>query len=62
MKTVEDLLRQVQRARLEQLFEQHRLQADEFERMGDSRFLQELAESQRIKHEIDQLHANAFTR
>ena len=55
MKTVEDLLRQVQRARLEQLYEQHRLQADEFERMGDSRFLQELAESQRIKDEIKRL-------
>ncbi len=55
MKTVEDLLRQVQRARLEQRYEQHRLQADEFERMGDSRFLQELAESQRIKDEIKRL-------
>ena len=29
------------------------LRADELERLGDSRFLQELAESQRIKHEID---------
>ena len=55
MKTVEDLLRQVQRARLEQRYEQHRMQADEFERMGDSRFLQELAESQRIKDEIKRL-------
>lgn len=55
MKTVEDLLRQVQRARLEQRYEQHRLRADEFERMGDSRFLQELAESQRIKDEIKRL-------
>ena len=59
---VDDCIRTMHIAALRRRYEQHRLRADELERLGDSRFLQELAESQRIKHEIDQLHANAFTR
>jgi DNA primase len=43
-------------ARLQALLEEHRLKAQEYERMGDSKFLQELAEIQRIKDEINKLH------
>lgn len=56
MQTVADCVRTLRLARLNSLYEKHRLQADEYERMGDSRFLQELAESQRIKDEIIKLH------
>ena len=38
------------------LYEKHRLLADEYERLGDSRFLQELAESQKIKDAIKNLY------
>lgn len=62
LELVDDCIRVMRIAALRRRYEQHRLRADELERLGDSRFLQELAESQRIKHEIDQLHANAFTR
>jgi DNA primase len=56
MRMVEDCIRTIQLAYLRNQYEEHRLKADELERMGDSRFLQELAESQRIKHEISKLH------
>ncbi|KYZ77043.1 DNA primase [Anaerosporomusa subterranea] len=55
-RTAADCVRILRLARLKDLYENHRLQADEYERMGDSRFLQELAESQRIKDEIIKLH------
>ncbi|MDU4959790.1 MAG: DNA primase [Sporomusaceae bacterium] len=55
-RTAADCVRILRLARLKDLYEKHRLQADEYERMGDSRFLQELAESQRIKDEIIKLH------
>lgn len=55
-KTVEDCIKSLRLLYLNTLYEQHRLRADELERMGDSRFLQELAESQRIKNEINKLH------
>jgi DNA primase len=55
-RTVADCVKTLRLARLKDLYERHRLQADEYERMGDSRFLQELAESQRIKDEIIKLY------
>ncbi len=56
VKLVDDCIKTIRLAHLTTLYEQHRLMADELERMGDSSFLQELAESQRIKHEISKLH------
>lgn len=56
VKLVDDCIKTIRIAHLTTLYEQHRLMADELERMGDSSFLQELAESQRIKHEISKLH------
>ncbi|WP_371369668.1 DNA primase [Sporomusa rhizae] len=56
VKSVDDCIKTIRLAHLTTLYEQHRLMADELERMGDSSFLQELAESQRIKHEISKLH------
>ncbi len=56
VKFLEDCIKTIRLAHLTALYEQHRLMADELERMGDSSFLQELAESQRIKHEISKLH------
>jgi DNA primase len=53
---VDDCLKVIRLAHLKNLYEQHRLRAHELERMGDSNFLQELAESQRIKDEISKLH------
>ncbi|MDR3565179.1 MAG: DNA primase [Negativicutes bacterium] len=53
---VDDCLKVIRLAHLKNRYEQHRLRADELERMGDSNFLQELAESQRIKDEISKLH------
>jgi DNA primase len=55
-KQVDDCIKTIRLSYLNHLYEQHRLRADELQRMGDSRFLQELAESQRIKHEISKLH------
>lgn len=55
-KLVDDCLRQMRRGALERRYEEHRLRADEYERLGDSRFLQELAESQKIKNEIKKLY------
>ncbi|MDF2636699.1 MAG: dnaG [Pelosinus sp.] len=55
-KQVDDCIKTIRLAYLTALYEQHRLMADELERLGDSGFLQELAESQRIKHEISKLH------
>lgn len=55
-RVVDDCLKTIHLAHLQVLYEQHRLRADELERMGDSDYLQELAESQRIKNEIKKLH------
>lgn len=55
-KLVNDYMRMIRLTNLKLLYEEHRLRADELERMGDSRFLQELAESQRIKDEIKKTH------
>lgn len=53
---VDDCLKTIRLTGLKAQYEQHRLRAHELERMGDSNFLQELAESQRIKDEISKLH------
>ena len=53
-KLIEDCIRTMNK--LEALYEKHRLLADEYERLGDSRFLQELAESQKIKDAIKNLY------
>jgi len=58
IKLVDDCIRNIRLTHLKLLYEQHRLKADELERMGDSRFLQELAESQRIKDEISKIHTS----
>lgn len=55
-RVVDDCMKTIHLAHLHVLYEQHRLRADELERMGDSDYLQELAESQRIKNEIKKLH------
>lgn len=52
----DDCVRALVLARLRAAFEEHRLRADAMEREGNSDFLQELAESQRIKQEIDRLN------
>lgn len=57
VKQVDDCIKMVHLTHLKFLYEQHRLRADELERMGDSRFLQELAESQRIQHEIKKIQS-----
>lgn len=54
-RVVDDYIRTIRLARLRVLFEQHRLRADELERMGDSHFQEELAESKRINDEIKKL-------
>jgi len=56
IKMADDCIRSMQLTNLKVLYEEHRLRADELERIGDSRFLQELAESQRINNKINQLH------
>lgn len=56
LRLVDDCIKTVHLAYLKVLYEEHRLKADELERMGDEGFLQELAESQRIKYEINKIH------
>ena len=56
MKFIDDCLKTIHLAYLNYQYEQHRLKADELERMGESSFLQELAESQRIKNEIKKIY------
>jgi len=55
-KMVDDCIKNMRLTQLQNLYEQHRLRADELERMGDSQFLQELAESQRINKEIKKIN------
>ncbi len=57
-KIIDDCLRQMKQAFLKQQYEKHRLLADEFERSGDKRFIDELMESQRIQHEIKKLYGS----
>ena len=49
---MQDCLKQLKKASLERRYEYHSHLAAELERKGDETFLQELAESQRIKNEI----------
>lgn len=56
VKMVDDCIKSMRLTKLKGLYEEHRLRADELQRVGDSRFLQELAESQRINNEINKLH------
>jgi DNA primase len=56
IKMVDDCIKNMRLTNLKLLYEQHRLRADELERLGDSGFLQALAESQRINDEINKLH------
>lgn len=56
MKFIDDCIKTIHLSYLNYQYEQHRLKADELERMGESSFLQELAESQRIKNEIKKIH------
>ena len=56
---VKACLRQLQRNFLEQEYEKHRLLADEYERLADERFMQELQETQRIKDEIKKLYGQS---
>jgi len=53
---VDDYIRTIRQAGLQARMEKHLLRAQELERAGDSNFLQELAEIQRIKDEINKLH------
>ena len=55
IKMVDDCIKNMRLTNLKFLYEQHRLRADELERLGDSGFLQALAESQRINDEINKL-------
>lgn len=55
-KLIADCIRMMNKGRLEALYEKHRMLADEYERLGDNRFLQELAESQKIKDAIKKLY------
>ena len=56
---VKACLRQLRRSYLEQEYEKHRLLADEYERLADDRFMQELQETQRIKDEIKKLYGQS---
>lgn len=56
-KIVDDCLRTICLTRLNEQYEQQRVKVEELERVGDSRCLQELAEMQRIKDEINKLHS-----
>ena len=53
---VDDCIKSIKLAYLNNLYETHRLMADELERLGDDRFLEELSESQKIKNEINKLN------
>lgn len=57
IKIVDDCLRTIRLTRLNEQYEQQRVKVEELERVGDSRCLQELAEMQRIKDEINKLHS-----
>ena len=50
-----DCIRQLKISGLEKQYEYHCRLASEYERAGDEKFLQELAESQRIKNEIKKM-------
>lgn len=53
-----DCLRQLKRSYLEKEYATHSHLAQEYERLADERFINELMESQRIKNEIKKLYGN----
>ena len=53
----DDCLKKLRKSYLASLFEEHRQRAIQLELAGDDGFLRELAESQRIKHEMDELYS-----
>ena len=57
-KIIDDCLRQMKKGFLEKEYEKHRLLADEYERSGNERFMDELLESQRINNEIKRLYGS----
>lgn len=52
-----DCMRTINLEYLKHLYEKHRFAAEKLERMGDDGYLRELAESQRIKDEINKLYS-----
>lgn len=48
-KLVDDCLRQMRRGALERSYEEHRLRADEYERLGDDRFCRNLRKARKLK-------------
>lgn len=55
MKFTEDCLKSLRRCYLNASYEKHRLTADELQRRGDRRFIEELRLSQQIRTELDKL-------
>ena len=55
LEAYDDSMRRLRRAYLAQLFEEHTRRADRWEKENDARFLQELAQIQRIKNEMEGL-------
>jgi DNA primase len=54
---INDCMRTINLEYLKHLYEKHRFAAEKLERMGDDGYLRELAESQRIKDEINKLYS-----
>ena len=55
MEAYEDSVKTLRKVYLQGLYDEHSQKADVLQRRGDNGFLQELAESQRIKNEMDEL-------
>ena len=55
LEAYDDSVRRLRKAYLAQLFEEHTRRADRWEKENDARFLQELAQIQRIKNEMEGL-------
>ena len=55
LEAYDDSMRRLRRTYLAQLFEEHTRRADRWEKENDARFLQELAQIQRIKNEMEGL-------
>lgn len=55
LEAYDDSMRRLRKAHLGQLFEEHTRRADQWEKENDARFLQELAQIQRIKNEMEGL-------
>ena len=55
LEAYDDAMRRLRKAYLAQLYEEHTRRADRWEKENDARFLQELAQIQRIKNEMEGL-------